>query len=338
MPDGSRIARRIRLWSGLILVPLSTCACARQTAAAAPPAARPVLAEELYVSVPFTAPGLFTDGIEGPACDADGKLYVVNYDHQGAIGRIAPDGTAELFVDLPGGSVGNGIRFASDGAMLVADYARHNLFRIDVATRQVSVLAHEPRMNQPNDLAIDSHDRVFASDPNWGRNSGQLWRVDPDGSTVLLEGDMGTTNGIEVGPNDRQLYVGESAQRRIWVYDLGPDGSIANKRVLIQFPDFGLDGMRCDVDGTLYVTRYGKGTVARVAADGQLLGEVQLLGINPSNIAFGGPDGRTCYVTVADRRQVETFRVERPGRSWWMFQQGRTQVVPTTWARVKSDG
>jgi gluconolactonase len=96
--------------------------------------------------------------------------------------------------------------------------------------------------------------------------------------------------------------------------------------------------MRCDVDGTLYVARYGKGVIARVSPEGQVLGEVQVLGANPSNIAFGGTDGRTCYVTVADQRHVETFRVDRPGRSWWLFQQGRTEVTPGTWAQVKQNG
>jgi sugar lactone lactonase YvrE len=81
-----------------------------------------------------------------------------------------------------------------------------------------------------------------------------------------------------------------------------------------------MDGMRCDVDGNLYVTRWGKGTVVKVSPQGELLLEVELAGKNCTNIAFGGPDGCTCYVTVADRGNVETFRVERPGRAWQLFQ------------------
>ena len=207
-----------------------------------------------------------------------------------------------------------------------------------VATLQISVLAHEPRMNQPNDLAIDSQDRVYASDPNWSNGTGQLWRVDADGAATLLEEGMGTTNGIEVSPGNSHLYVNESAQRRIWVYDLDASGNLQDKRLLIEFPDYGLDGMRCDVDGVLYVARFGKGVVARISPSGDVLGEVPLGGTNPSNLAFGGPDGCTCYVTVADQKHVEAFRVDRPGRSWQLFQENRTQVAPRTWGRIKRDG
>ena len=77
-----------------------------------------------------------------------------------------------------------------------------------------------------------------------------------------------------------------------------------------------MDGMRCDVDGNLYVTRYGKGTVAKLSPDGVLLLEVQMKGKKPSNIAFGGKDGKTVYVTLQDRGFIETFRVEKAGRSF----------------------
>ena len=58
--------------------------------------------EELFVAKPFTAPGSFTGGVEGPACDAQGNLYAVNFARQQTIGRVTPDGRASLFVELPG--------------------------------------------------------------------------------------------------------------------------------------------------------------------------------------------------------------------------------------------
>ncbi len=101
---------------------------------------------------------------------------------------------------------------------------------------------------------------------------------------------------------------------------MSPEGNISNKRLLIQFPDFGMDGMRCDIDGNIYVTRHGKGTVDKLSPDGKVLLEVELAGKHCTNIAFGGDDGRTCYVTLADRGNVEVFRADRPGRSWQLFQ------------------
>ncbi|MCY4404323.1 MAG: SMP-30/gluconolactonase/LRE family protein [Candidatus Poribacteria bacterium] len=276
--------------------------------------------EELFVSQEFTPVNGFTSGIEGPACDSDGNLYAVNYERQHTIGKVTPDGEASVFVELSNGSIGNGIRFSSGGSMFIADYTNHNVLKVDMLTREISVHSHEPRMNQPNDIAIGANDILYASDPKWGASTGQLWRVETDGNATLLEGDMGTTNGIEVSPDEKVLYVNESVQRNIWRYELSSEGEISNKQLLIQFPDFGMDGMRCDVEGNLYVTRHGKGTIAKLSPEGEELLEVELTGKNCTNIAFGGTDGCICYVTMADRGNVEVFRADLPGRSWMLYQ------------------
>ena len=88
--------------------------------------------------------------------------------------------------------------------------------------------------------------------------TGRIWRIDTDGKMYLLEDNMGTTNGIEVSPDEKTLYVNESVQRKVWAYDLSDSGTISNKRLLIEFPDFGMDGMRCDVDGNLYISKTWK--------------------------------------------------------------------------------
>ena len=275
--------------------------------------------EEMYKSTDLTAVNSFTSGAEGPAVDKEGNLYAVNYAKEGTIGKLTPAGDSSIFIELPNGSIGNGIRFNSRGEMLIADYTNHNILKVDMASKQLSVYAHDSMMNQPNDIAIDSKDRLYASDPNWKAGTGRIWRIDTDGKTTVLEDSMGTTNGIEVSPDEKTLYVNESVQRKVWAYDLSSDGSASNKRLLIEFPDFGMDGMRCDIDGNLYIARYGKGVVAKISSKGQLLKEITLLGKNPSNIAFGGPDGRTAYVTLQDRGNIETFRVEAPGREWKML-------------------
>ena len=273
-------------------------------------------AETLWTASPLTPEGSFTEGIEGPATDAHGNVYAVNYARQHTIGKTAPDGKSEVFVELTNGSVGNGIRFDRAGQMYVADYTNHNVLRIDPKTRKVAVFAHEPRMNQPNDLAIGPDGTLYASDPNWKASTGQLWRVDRSGKITLLAEGMGTTNGIEVSPDGKTLYVNESVQRNIWAFDLTPEHTLANKRLLIQFPDFGFDGMRADVDGNLYVTRHGKGTVVKVSPAGKVLKEIDVLGAKPSNLCFGGVDGRTVYVTEVDHRRLVQFRVDRPGLEW----------------------
>lgn len=262
--------------------------------------------------------GIFTSGVEGPAVDQEGNLYAVNFMDQGTIGMIRKGKDPELYVNLPEGSIGNGIRFNRNGDMLIADYTGHNILIVKRGTNEIITFAHGQDMNQPNDIAINKDDVIFASDPNWKDSTGKLWRISPDGTITLLEDSMGTTNGIEVSVDEKKLYVNESIQRRIWVYEITEKGDISNKKLFKSFTDFGLDGMRCDSKGNLFITRHGKGTVLMVSAEGEEIMEVELKGENPTNIAFGGPDGRTCYVTVADRGCIETFRAPYPGRSFLM--------------------
>jgi gluconolactonase len=280
--------------------------------------AMPNSAEELFKSTVFTPVNGFTSGVEGPAVDKFGTVYAVNFGKQGTIGQVKPTGEASVFIELPEGSIGNGIRFSKKGDMFIADYPKHNILKVASGTKTVSVFAHEPRMNQPNDIAIDGKERLYASDPSWKNNTGNLWRIDVDGKVTLLEENMGTTNGVEVSPDDKRLYVNESNQRKVWVYDLSADGKVSNKRLLIDFPDFGMDGMRCDADGNLYITRFGKGTIAKVSPGGKVIQEILLVGKRPTNICFGGKDGRTAYVTLQDQGNLESFRVDKPGREWAM--------------------
>jgi sugar lactone lactonase YvrE len=272
--------------------------------------------ESLFVASALTQEGSFTEGIEGPACDAQGNIYAVNFARQQTIGKVTPDGQGTVFVELPGKSVGNGIRFSKSGIMFVADYVGHNILRIDPTTRAIAVYAHSDQMSQPNDLAIARDGTLYASDPDWKGGTGQLWRIDLDGTVTRLAKDMGTCNGIDVSPDGKLLYVNESVQRNVWVFTLAADRTLRDKRLLIKFNEHGFDGMRCDVDGNLYIARHGKGTVVKVSPEGKVLCEIDVLGPTPSNICFGGPDGRTAYVTEVRHRRLVQFRVDRPGLEW----------------------
>jgi gluconolactonase len=246
----------------------------------------------LWTAQQVTPDGSFTEGIEGPSCDEAGVFYACNFGKQGTIGQIR-SGAANVLLELPEGSTGNGMVF------------------------------DEPKMNQPNDLAITSRGIIFASDPKWSDNTGQLWRVDVDGTITLLETTMGTTNGLEVSPDEKTLYVNETVQQRIWKYDLDENGNISNKQLFYQFGDFYLDGMRCDVNGNLYVTRYGGSRITILSPTGEPIRHIELYGANCTNLAFGDEDGCTCFVTVADKGHVEAFRTDTPGRSWKLLEKAR---------------
>jgi sugar lactone lactonase YvrE len=294
----------MRLFISMIIVSGSIISCKQQGPAS-----------EMFKSAAIMPVNSSTKGVEGPAVDKTGTLYWVNYERQGTIGKLSPGGSPEVFIDLPEGSIGNGIRFDSKGDMLIADYTNHNVLKVDMISGKLSVFAHEPGMSQPNDIAIDSKDRIYASDPDWSTGKGKIWLIDTGGKVTLLD-TLGTANGIEVSPDEKTLYVNSSGN--VFAYDLLPDGNVSNKRILIGFADSGMDGMRCDIKGNLYVTRFGKGLVAKISPEGVIIKEISLTGKDPTNIAFGGTDGCTAYVTLQDKGNIESFRTDIPGREWEM--------------------
>ncbi len=283
------------------------------TAFSQPPTARDLTAEQL-----------FTRNCEGPVVDGRGRLFVVNFEHDGTIGLVKTEGLkegikagVERFATLPQGSIGNSLRLGKRGEIYIADYKAHNVLVLDTMTKEIREYVHSERFHQPNDLCITSGGVLFASDPNWKDSTGRLWRIDKDGivgKAVLLDSAMGTANGIAISPDETMLYVNESLQRRIWAYSLDKQGNISQKRLFTSFTDFGLDGMKCDNAGNLYVARYGKGVIAVFSPKGKLLSEIALKGKDCSNLTFGGKDGKTVYVTLQDRKCVETFRVKIAGK------------------------
>jgi gluconolactonase len=268
----------------------------------------------------FTPEHEFTTNCEGPSVGSDGTVYAVNYQRDGTIALITKDRKTSLLLTLPKGSTGNGIRFGDKNTFYVADFTGHNVLKVDLLTKKVSIHTHNDSMNQPNDLCITKSSHIFCSDPNWKASTGQIWHVSPDGKSERVAADMGTTNGIEISPDEKTLYVNESAQRNVWAFDLSKSGQIRNKKLLIHFEDGGTDGMRCDQKGNLYITRWGKGEVAVVSPKGIVIQIIKTKGQNVSNICFGGDKGKTCYVTLQDRGCLETFEADYAGREWVMMQ------------------
>lgn len=261
----------------------------------------------------FVKAGTFHAEVEGPDTDSAGNLFAVNFggaadSNKGSIGKVSPNGESSLLLRLPDGSTGNGIQFDAQGVMYIADYTGHNIWRYADGT--LSVLVHEPRMHQPNDLALHHSGVIFASDPDWKNSKGQLWRITPGGVPQKIA-DTGTSNGVAVSQDQRFLYVNESAQRRIWQYPLNEVAQVGQPSLLIEFADFGLDGMRTDRLGNLYVARYGKGVIAKISPQGELLQEYRLHGQYPTNVAFS-PDERFLYVTMQRDGSIERIDLAPP--------------------------
>ena len=284
--------------------------------------AAPLSAAEtkLFESVQVTPDSEYTHGIEGPAADLDGNLFVVNFGKPGTIGRL-PAGAAasEAFVELPEGSVGNAIRFDRDGTMFIADYKKHNIFAIPKGGSEPSVWFHADEMNQPNDITIARDGTIYASDPNWKGREGHIWRIAKaadgvvQGQIMSASRAMGTTNGLDLSPDGKTLYVGESSNGQVWSYTINGNALTDAKLVKAFQPDT-IDGLRTDVAGRLYIARILKGTISLMKPNGAVEREIALKAKEPTNLAFGGSDGKTVFVTQRQGGFIESFRTDRQGR------------------------
>jgi len=292
--------------------------------------AAPLSAAEtkLFESVQVTPDSEYTHGIEGPAADLDGNLFVVNFGKPGTIGRL-PAGAAasEAFVELPEGSVGNAIRFDRDGTMFIADYKKHNIFAIPKGGSEPSVWFHADEMNQPNDITIARDGTIYASDPNWKGREGHIWRIAKaadgvvQGQIMSAPRAMGTTNGIDLSPDGKTLYVGESSSGQVWSYTVRGN-ELADAKLVKTFQPDTIDGLRTDVAGRLYVARILKGTIVLMKPNGVVEREITLRAKEPTNLAFGGSDGKTVFVTQRQGGFIESFRTDQQGREHCL-QRGR---------------
>jgi signal peptidase len=264
----------------------------------------------------------YTFGIEGPAVDRDGNLYVVNFQRAGTIGRLKPRATAsELFLTLPEGSIGNSIRFARDGRMFISDYKKHNIFVVEPGSTALATYFHSDQFNQPNDMTIAEDGTIYASDPHWKGRNGRVWKISRaadgtvSGEIMTSPRAMTTTNGLDLSPDGKTLYVGESETREIWAYRT-EGNTLASPRLFKKFDGHDIDGIRSDVDGRLFVARMLKGTLVILDSSGRQEREISMTAAEPSNLAFGGIDGRTVYVTQRKGGYIESFVADRPGREF----------------------
>jgi len=286
------------------------------TLAMAPAFAAPGLFESRQV----TPSGEYTSGIEGPAVDRDGNLYVVNFGKSGMIGKLAPNAAAsEKFAELPEGSIGNAIRIDASGTMFIADYKRHTIFAISSGSTQPRVLFHSQQMNQPNDITLAHDGTLYASDPNWKAHAGQIWRIakaadgSMQGAVMTAPRAMGTTNGIDLSPDGRTLYVGESNSGEIWSYTVNGN-DLVDAKLLKSFAPDTIDGLRSDVSGRLLIARILQGRIAVMTPAGVVQREIPLTAMQPTNLAFGGSDGKTVFVSQRQGGFIESFRTDVEGR------------------------
>ena len=207
----------------------------------------------------------------------------------------------------------NGITTDREGRILFTEHGNRQISRISAdGSREVVVDNHEGnRLNSPNDLVFHSDGSLYFTDPPYGLAAQDddpakevavngIYRLSADGELSLLA-DQTRPNGIGLSPDESRLYVANSDNAsKIWmVYDLVADGTLTNGRVFADVTDDDAagvpDGLKVDARGNIWAT--GPGGIWVFNSEGRHLGSIQP-DERPANLAFGGPDGMTLFMTA----------------------------------------
>jgi gluconolactonase len=259
---------------------------------------------------------LFAKGFkfpEGPAFDRNGNLFVVNID-TGDISRISPEGQVETFVNT--GGVPNGAKFHTSGDLYVAD--RHKgIIAISPGGKIRVIVDHcqGKKFLGPNDLVFDSKGNLYFTDPEGSSAEnpfGCIYRFSSSGELTRLVSGLAFPNGLVLSRDERFLFVALTRKNRVLRYVLNPPPF--RSYIFSQLSGgWGPDGMALDVAGNLYVAHYGGGDVLILNPKGELLERVPVGGGHPTNVAFGGADRKTVYVTEVETGSVYRFQADYPG-------------------------
>ena len=269
--------------------------------------------------------------LEGPAADARGNVFFSDIAGNRILKR-APDGTVTVFRADSGRTNGNA--FDAQGRLLSCEGGesgpggRRRIVRTDMDTGKATVLTDRyegKRYNSPNDVCVDSRGRVWFTDPRYGADRSDLemdvegvYRIDEGGrvTRVLGQPQIQRPNGLAVTPDAKTLYVIDShpqpgGNRKIWAFALTDTGVPQKQRLVYDFgKGRGGDGMRLDMRGNLWVAAgisvpRGPGEtldvppgVYVISPAGKLLGRIPIPEDLITNLAFGGPQRRTLYVTA----------------------------------------
>ncbi|MFH1370609.1 MAG: SMP-30/gluconolactonase/LRE family protein [Planctomycetota bacterium] len=236
---------------------------------------------------------------EGPIADEKGNVYFTDIPNN-RIHKWSVEGKLSTFRENSGGA--NGLDFDDKGNLLVCEGGNRRITRIDMQGN-VTVLCDNykgKKLNSPNDLWRDKKGGIYFTDPHYGQKKDDMelpgeyvFYLPADSSEpILVISDMNRPNGI-VGTDDgKLLYVADHGGNKTWVYKINDDSTLADKKL---FAPMGADGITLDEQGNLYLT--GRG-VTVLDPNGKQIATINLGPNRPSNVCFGGEDGKTLFITA----------------------------------------
>jgi sugar lactone lactonase YvrE len=176
--------------------------------------------------------------------------------------------------------------------------------------------------NRFNDGKVDREGRFWAGtmDRFEREPSGKLYRLDPDLSWTQVDSGYLVTNGPAFSNDGRTMYHTDSARRRVYAFDLAPDGTAANRRVFAEFgeADGYPDGMTVDAEDCVWIAFWDGWCVRRLSAKAERLAELRVPVQRPTSCAFGGPDLDRLFITSA-RRDLTPEDLERQPDAGGLF-------------------
>ncbi|MGF6272829.1 gluconolactonase [Massilia sp. UYP11] len=300
----SRPLRRIHPLRVLLATGLAVAlpAAAMAASCSGRPPAGELKAERIAAIKPSRSePGLY----EGPVWIKD-ALYFSDFGFSegfpSRVRKFSPDGAVSTALEDAGS---NGLAVDASGALVAATHKYKAMSRYDIATGQRTEVAarYQGRVfNSPNDIAIAADGAIYFTDPDYQKAAapgGQpvtgIYRIAPDGAVTLVDGTRKNPNGIALSLNGDTLYVNAS-DGAVRAYPIR-DGVPQPGHDVIRGIDNG-DGMTLDCHGNLYVTEHGPKRVRVFTPQGRELATIRT-DANVTNVAFGGADGKTLYITGA---------------------------------------
>ncbi|MFJ3035305.1 SMP-30/gluconolactonase/LRE family protein [Curtobacterium pusillum] len=178
--------------------------------------------------------------------------------------------------------------------------------------REIARVQHAGPGLRFNEGKCDPFGRFLVGSMNLttGEPDGALYSIEPDGTTRLLRGGFGVTNGIEWSDDGTVMYVTDTSASTIYRAPYGPDGELGELEPFVVGDAH--DGLVRDDEGCFWSAIYGGGRVERYGADGSHLEAVELPAPNVTSVAFGGPDMSTLFVGTARENLTEEQLAEHP--------------------------
>jgi sugar lactone lactonase YvrE len=241
--------------------------------------------------------------LEGPRWRGD-ALFVSDM-HAHEVIRVDGAGAVDVVARFDGPP--SGLGWLPDGRMLVVSMDDRRVLRLEpggAVVEHADLSSFSPF--QINDTVVDVRGFAFVGQMGYdlhgsggaGARPSALLRVDPDGAAHEAAPAMQVANGMAVANDDRTLLVAESAGKDLVAFDVADDGTLSNRRVWAELPDYP-DGMCIDAeDGVWFACPVGDRFI-RVVEGGEVTDEIPVPGRHAIACALGGPDGRTLFMLTA---------------------------------------